>query len=118
MFPFIEGCKPHPQKQPQGNRGSWEEDQCLSQSHTDLEWWFPKWGGVSPYPLGTIRNVLSQALPRFMESHALGIDSSSRLMKRPRQCGLAPMAATTLVAVYINMRQTRLTPQTHLEPSQ
>lgn len=24
-------------------------------------------GGVSLYPLGTIRNVLSQALPRFME---------------------------------------------------
>lgn len=39
---------------------------CLSQSHTDLERWFPK-GGRSLYLLGTIRNVLSQALPRFME---------------------------------------------------
>ena len=78
----------------------------------------PKVGGGSPYPLGTIRNVLSQALPRFMESHALGMDSSSRLMKRPHQCGLAAMATTTLVAVYINMRQTRLTPLAHPGPSQ
>lgn len=78
----------------------------------------PKVGGCPLYPLGTIRNVLSQALPRFMESHALGMDSSSQLMKRPRQCGLAPMATTTCVAVYINMKQTRLTPQPHLGPSQ
>lgn len=34
------------------------------------------------------------------------------------QCGLAPVAATTRVAVYINMRQTRLTPQPHPGPSQ
>lgn len=48
MFPLLRDTN-HSHKE----TGSCEEDWCLTQSHIDLERWFPKWvGGEVPEPLG------------------------------------------------------------------
>lgn len=114
MFPLLRDTN-HSHKE----TGSWEEDRCLTQSHIDLERWFPKWvGGCPCTPWGPLGMYFPRPFPGSWSTCYRDGQQLLACEASLPQCGLAPMAATTRVAVCLNMRQTRLTPQPYLGLSQ